>query len=345
MFNGIDLSSDTVTKPTIAMKQAMINASVGDEQKGEDPTTKELEKEMAKILGKSNALFFPSATMCNQVAIFLHTAAGDEVIGPERCHIFINEVGGAAFHSRVQTKMIKTPSGIFTPEEIRYNISFSPGYLAPKSSLLLIENTYNSGGGSIWPLPLLSEVIKTAKEFGLKIHLDGSRLFNAAIASHCSVYDLALGFDSVTICFSKGLGCATGAILAFDNKDFDKVRRLKQVFGGSMRQSGMLSAACLYALEHHVKDLGNDHDKAKQFALGLAKIQDIFIENKNPDTNMVYFAINKERMAPDSFLLACLGNNLRFSSVGPNRFRAVMHRDIEAFEIDKAIKILQKIFS
>lgn len=344
MFIGIDLSSDTVTKPSKEMKEAMMMALLGDEQKGEDPTTKKLEEDMAKMLGKSAALFLPSATMANQIAVCLHTNPGDEVLGLDRCHIFINEVGGAAFHARVQAKMLHNANGFFTKEDMKKNIHYSPLYLSPKTSLMLIENTYNAGGGSIWPQNLLNEVITTAKAWGLKSHLDGARLFNAAIASKQSIYDLALGFDSVTICFSKGLGCALGAILAFDHNDFAKVRRLKQVFGGSMRQSGILSSACLYALEHHIKDLRKDHDKTKALALAMADIGDIILENKHPDTNIIYFAINEERMMPDHFLESCLSQNLRFSRVNYNRFRAVMHRDISDEDVDNTITILHKIF-
>lgn len=345
MFVGIDFSSDTVTKPTVAMKQAMMQAPLGDEQKAEDPTTKELESTMAKRLGKSAALFFPSATMANQVAVYLNTQAGDEILGAESCHIFINECGGAAFHSRVQTRMIPAPDGIFDGDAIKARFRYTPAYLTPKSSLVIVENTHNSGGGTVWPKANLYSVITTAKELNLKTHLDGARLFNAALASNCSIKELAFGFDSVTVCFSKGLGCAGGAILAFDEQHFDAVRRLKQVFGGSMRQSGILAAACLYALEHHVEELALDHDKAKRFSMLAGALPALQLERKNPDSNMVFFAIDEHYLDSNNFLERCLAHNVRFSRVGKNRFRAVMHRDIAPHEVDEAVDRLGRVFA
>jgi threonine aldolase len=345
MFYGIDFSSDTVTRPSEAMKRAMIEADLGDEQKGEDPTTNRLEFEMAKRLKKSAALFFPSATMCNQLAINLHCSAGDEILGAESCHIFINEGGGAAFHSRVQTRMIATRDGIFDGEDIKTRFRYMPGYLSPKSRLVIVENTHNSGGGVVWPKSKLSSVHSAARELGLKTHLDGARLFNAAIASGSSIKELAEGFDTITVCFSKGLGCATGAILAFDEQHYDKVRTLKQIFGGSMRQSGILAAACLYALEHHVEDLAHDHEKARRFTQGVSAIEGMVVEHKNPDSNMVFFAIDDELMDVEHFLERCFEKNLRFSRVGKNRFRAVTHRDITLSQVDEAIGILKQVFS
>lgn len=343
MFKGLDFSSDTATRPSRAMKQAMIEAELGDEQKGEDPTTKKLEQLMAEKLGKSGALFFPSATMANQVAVVLHTTPGDEVLGADTCHIFINEGGGAAFHARSQTRMIATPDGTFDGDAIKARFRPDPGYLSPKTTLVIVENTHNATGGVVWPKEKLVSVTKTAQELGLKTHLDGARLFNAALATQRSLEDLAQGFDTVTVCFSKGLGCAAGAILAFDEKQFDNVRKLKQIFGGSLRQSGMLSAACLYALKNHVDDLAEDHLKAQRFSQGLSTLKGLVLETKNPTSNMVFFSVHEPTLKPDSFMKRCLEHNIRFSQVSPNRFRAVMHRDVSMAEVHETLLILNHI--
>lgn len=344
MFSGIDFFSDTVTKPTMAMKEAMMKAALGDEQKGEDPTTLALEQEMKKRLGKTAAMFFPSATMCNQIAVHLQTSPGDEVIGADSCHIFGLEAGGLAFHSRAQARTIKTIDGIFDAQDLKDNLRYGRGAHTPQCSLLLVENTTNVGGGVAWPIDKLSSVISCAKEFGLKTHLDGARLFNAAIAQKKNIKDLAQGFDTVTICFSKGLGCATGAVLGFDKELWPRVRKLKQVFGGAMRQSGILAAACLYALEHHVEALAIDHAHAQTLAKGLSSIKGIKLDNPSPSTNMLFFTLDELQMDPDGFMSLCEAKGLRFSRIDRNRFRAVTHRDIAEEQIFEAIKKLKEIF-
>lgn len=346
MFKGIDLYSDTKTKPPRAMKEAMMEAVVGDEQQGEDPTTKQLEETMAQTLGTSAAMFFPSATMCNQIAIKLNTEPGDEIIGSHNCHVFGSECGGAAFHAGVQTRMIYAPTGIFGAQEIRALYNAGQGYHHPRSSLLLVENTTNSGGGHAWPRSMLQEVLDCARDLNLKAHLDGSRIFNAMIASHCDLIDLTRGFDTVTVCFSKGLSCAMGAVLGFDKAHFTKVRRLKQLFGGALRQSGILAAACLYALKHHVADLAADHRRALDFAQGLANIKGIKVENPNPATNIVFFSLDPASgRDPDQFLARCLQRELRFSRFSPTRFRALTHRDIGDGDISQALEIIKEILA
>jgi threonine aldolase len=343
MFKGIDLFSDTATKPSAAMKQAMMEALLGDEQLGEDPTTKKLETMMAERLGKSCALFFPSATMANQIAVKLHTEPGDEVIAHEHCHIFNAEGGGAAFHSHVQARMIPSKSGIFGADEVRLRFRDRPSPNSPKTGLLIVENTTNAGGGCAWPLAMLQEVTDYAKSKGIKSHLDGSRLFNAAVKTECDAAHLAAGFDSITICFSKGLGCPSGAVLAFDAKDFARVRKLKQIFGGAMRQSGMLAGAALFALEHHLPDLAQDHEKATRLAQGLAKIPGILVEDLNPSTNMVFFSLAPQGGDPAAFNELTKARGLRFSCFDENRFRAVSHRDLSMADIEKALEIVADI--
>lgn len=337
----IDLSSDTATQPTLAMKQAMMAAPLGDEQKGLDPTTHKLEQTLASLLGHNAAIFLPSATMANQIALQLHCERGDEMIAAENCHIFISECGGSAIHANVQAKPIPTENGIFSAEDIYNKYRWLKTPLTPITKLVSIENTTNMGGGIPWSKAELNSILSTAKELNLKTHLDGSRLFNAAAATHLSPKEIASEFDSITLCFSKGLGCAVGAALVFDQQHFAKVRRLKQLMGGSMRQSGILAAGCLYALEHHIERLQEDHENAKLLAEGLSSISLISVENKSPATNMVFFSLQKS--TPEDFEKLCSDQGIRFSRVGKNRFRAVTHLGVSREEIEMAIKKIKNM--
>jgi threonine aldolase len=343
MFKGIDFFSDTVTLPPEPMKQAMITAPLGDEQQGEDPTTKNLEERVAKMVGKSAAMFFPSATMCNQIAVILHCQPGDEVIGAQNNHIFNSEGGGAAFHAATQARMIDTPSGIFGAQEIENKYRASKDPHAPISRLVLVENTANYGGALAWPLAQLDEVVNSAKKLGLKTHFDGARLFNACAITKESPARLCSGFDTVTICFSKGLACPTGAILAYDAEDFTKVRRLKQVFGGAMRQSGVLAAAALYALDHLVERLPEDHKRAERLAEGLQKIPGFSTSYPQGSTNMVFFSVDPLKADPDRFFADILKQGLRVSRPQPNRFRAVTHLGISDQDVEEALAILGRV--
>jgi threonine aldolase len=343
MFQGIDFYSDTVTRPTPGMRQAMANAEVGDEQKGEDPTTLRLEERMAGLLQHSAAMFFPSATMANEIAIRLQCSPGDELLAADDCHLFLAEVGGPAVHAGAVCKAIATPNGTFTGDDVRRHFRWAKGTHYPLSRLLSVENTTNMGGGVAWPKALLDDVTATARELGLNTHLDGSRLFNAAAASAMPPGEIAAPFDTVTVCFSKGLGCPTGAVLAFDKARWDTVRRLKQLFGGAMRQSGILAAAALYALDHHVERLAEDHQNAKLLAEQLASITALEVETRPPSSNMVFFRLRAEAMSPAEFAERCGAQNLRFSHVGSNRFRAVTHLDISRADVDRAGAIVRGV--
>lgn len=288
-------------------------------------------------------MFFPSATMCNQIAMKVLSKAGEEVIGAEDSHIFNSEAGALSFHSRVQPRAIKGLKGIFNADDMRSTILFGSGVHTPKTSLMVVENTTNAGGGYAWPLPELDSVLNLAKSLGLKSHLDGSRLFNAAAATKVDISRLAAGFDTVTICFSKGLSCGLGAILAFDTPPREEVRRLKQIFGGAMRQSGMLAAGCLYALEHHVDALALDHQRAKDLARGLSHIAGIVMENIDPPSNILFFSLESKKLDAEPFIDACAKRGLRFSRFKANRFRAVTHRDISDEDIKKALSIVAEV--
>ena len=343
MFKGIDLYSDTITKPTRAMRLAMVEAEVGDEQKGEDPTTLRLEQRMAKLLGHASSMFFPSATMANEIAIRLHCSPGDELLAAEDCHLFFAEAGGPAVHSGVSCKPIAAPNGIFSGDDVRERHRWNKGPHYPVTRLVSVENTTNMGGGVPWSGEQLGDVLKAARELELKTHLDGSRLFNAAAASGLTPKEIATRFDTVTVCFSKGLGCPTGAILAFDQTHWKTVRRLKQLFGGAMRQSGILAAAALYALDHHVERLIEDHENAQLLAERLATIAALEIETLPPPSNMVFFRWQSKDISDVEFLNRCVAKGLRFSHVGVNRFRAVTHMDVTRPDMEKAAEIVAEI--
>lgn len=341
MFRGIDFYSDTVTKPTEGMRRAMASAEVGDEQKGEDPTTLQLETKVADLLHHTAATFFPSATMANEVAVRLHCEPGDELYAAESAHLFAAEAGGPAVHSGVLARPIATPNGIFSGEDLSRAHRWMKGPHFPIPKLVSVENTTNMGGGYAWPIAALEEVVATAKALQLKTHLDGSRLFNAVVATKTTPHNLAEHFDTVTICFSKGLGAPVGAVLAYDRAHAAKVRRYKQLMGGAMRQSGVLAAACLYALNHHVDRLSEDHENAERLASGLHDIPSIEVENFPPATNMVFFRW-KGACTPEEFSKRSCEAGVRFSHVGPNRFRAVTHLDIRKKDIDSAIAIISR---
>lgn len=340
MFKGIDLYSDTVTKPTPGMRKAMLEAEVGDEQKGEDPTTLALEEKVAALLGKEQSLFFPSATMANEVAIQLLCEPGDELMAAETSHIFFAETGGPAVHARALARPIGSDDGTFPGEAVRKYYRWSQGSNSPISKLVCVENTTNMGGGVPWPKEKLDSVLATCGELNLKTHLDGARLFNAVVASGLSPAEIASRFDTVTLCLSKGLGCPAGALLAFDKGAFPKVRRLKQLMGGSLRQSGILASAGLYALQHHVSRLAEDHRNAAVLANGLCEFPQIQVENSPPPTNMIYFRWTAPSFTPAQFSGRCVERGLRFSRVGENRFRAVTHLDIKAEDIDRTLQIV-----
>ncbi|MBA2440684.1 MAG: threonine aldolase family protein, partial [Thermoleophilaceae bacterium] len=281
----IDLRSDTATRPTAGMRAAIAAAVVGDEQKREDPTVNELEDRAARLLGQEEAIFLPTATMANQIALRLHTELGDELVAEENCHVFISELGGPAVHSGVVTRGLPGVAGRFSAEQARaaYRV---PAIHSPRTRVLWIENTHNASGGRIWPLQEIGELHALALELDLRFHLDGARLMNAAAATGVDAAEIGGHFDTVTLCLSKGLGCPLGAILAGRTEVMGNARRLKHLFGGAMRQAGIIAAAGLYALDHHVDRLAEDHERAKRLAVGLAEAG-LAIDPDRTETNFV----------------------------------------------------------
>lgn len=344
MFKGIDLFSDTATRPSATMKKAMMDAELGDEQLDEDPTTQKLEIISAELLGHECAMFFPSATMANQIALKLLCEPGEEIIAAEQSHIFFAEAGGPAIHAGAMSRPIKNNTGVFTGDDVRATYRFSKGAHYPVTKLVSVENTTNMYGGIAWDLASLNSVLDTAKDLNLKAHLDGARLFNAAVKKSATPREIASRFDTVTICLSKGLGCPIGAILAFAKNHYEKVRRFKQLMGGAMRQSGILAAAGIYALQNNIERLVDDHNNATKLAERLNnEIPQVRVENPQPSTNMVFFDWIGKNMSSLQFRESCINKGLRFSHVGENRFRAVTHLDVNNDDIDTVIEIIKEI--
>jgi len=333
----VDLRSDTLTQPTPGMRRAMAEAVVGDEQKREDPTVIALEERVAELLGHDEAVYLPTATMANQIALRLLSEPGDEVISEAESHVFRYELGGPAVHAGLAMKRIHACDGRFTAEQVREAVSL-PGdiHMAP-SRILCVENTHNGGGGRVWPLALVREVASTARELGLAVHLDGARLMNAVAASGVSAAEYGREFDTVALCLSKGLGCPLGALVAGSRERMAKARRLKHLFGGAMRQAGIVAAAGIYALDHHVERLADDHAHALRLAEGLAEAG-LPVDLEQVETNFVQ--IHPERIGiPAAEALALLRKEGVLVSFAAPRgvLRAVTHLDVLAEDTERAI--------
>lgn len=336
----IDLYSDTSTRPTPAMRRAMATAEVGDEQRGYDPTTNALQERGAELLGKEAAIFLPSATMANLIACRLHTRPGEAIILDARCHILNSEGGGLAVHSGLVPRIIEGDRGRFTPEQVREQLC-GPSPYRPQTTLLACEQTHNAGGGAVWPVAQLEAVCAVAREAGLKTHLDGARLFNAAVAAGVPAATFAAPFDTVMICLSKGLGAPAGALLAGTREAIQRARTLKQLFGGSMRQSGILAAAGLYALEHHVERLAEDHANARRLAEGLAAIPTLDVEPV--ETNIVFVGIGRTGFSREELTARLRAEGVDVSAPGPTRLRLVTHLDVSAADIERAIEVFAAV--
>ena len=322
-----DFYSDTKTKPTRAMREAMLNAPVGDEQKSEDPTTLLLCERVADLLGKEAAVFLPSGTMCNEIAIHVHTSPGDEIICERSCHIVGFEGGAPAAFSSVMINPIDGSNGIFQPEQVKQAIRPLSRY-APISKLLCAEQTANLGGGAIWPLETLRGVAQTAKDAGLATHLDGARLMNAVVKSGTAARDWVEEYDSCWIDFTKGLGAPVGAVLAGSHDFIEAAWRVKQHIGGAMRQSGVIAAMCLHALDYHVERLADDHALASSIEARVSILPGV--ERVLPvETNIVIFDLAPT--APDAATLVDLlkDDGVIIGAFGPRRIRAVTHLDVD----------------
>ena len=330
----IELRSDTATKPSPAMREAMANAEVGDEQRREDPTVNELERLAAALLGQEEAVYLPTATMANQIALRILTRPGQELLAEESSHIFGAELGGAAVHSGLAQRSIESENGRFTPEQVRAKLRDWGSFHTPATTLLVVEDTHNSSGGRYWRPDEAAAIAECARELGLRLHLDGARLFNGAVARGVPAADFAGQFDTVSICLSKGLGAPLGALIAGSAELMQVARWNKHLFGGAMRQAGIVAAGGLYALRHNVERLAEDHARARRLAEGL---EGRGVAVRGPvETNFVQIDVGVDRKGA----LARLREEgvMLSTTIHPTIVRAVTHLDVGDDDIDEAIE-------
>jgi len=338
----IDLRSDTITRPSDGMRAAMATAVVGDDVYHDDPTVNELEERVASILGKEAAMYVPTGTMSNQIAVRTQTEPGDVVILEATAHIGSHEMGGAAHHSGVTLKRLQGHLGTFTPESVRDVVPVPhpslPSHLYEPHTLLCLENTHNEAGGTVWDLDLLRSVVSQGRELGLASHLDGARLWNASSATGIDPATYAEPFDTVTVCFSKGLGAPVGSALVGSSALIARARRFKQMFGGGFRQAGIIAAGALYALDNNRERLVEDHRNARRFAEAIAGTKGATVDLDTVHTNIVYFDIEDPARVVDAALAA----GVAMLVIDRSRVRAVFHLDVASRDVDTAIGVVAR---
>jgi threonine aldolase len=338
----IDLRSDTLTQPSPAMRRAMAEAVVGDEQKREDPTVIALEERAADLLGQQEAVYLPTATMANQIALRILSQPGDEVLAESMAHVFRYELGGPAVHSGLVMKALPTEHGIFTVAQVREAVN-PPGdlHVAP-TRVVCVENTHNGGGGRVWPLEHLRAVVAEARRLELKAHLDGARLMNAAVASGLAAAEFGREFDTVTLCLSKGLGCPLGALIAGSHELMAEGRRMKHLFGGAMRQAGVVAAAGIHALEHNVERLVEDHAKARRLGEGLAEAG-LPVDIDQVETNFVLLDVGRLGLPADEAVARLRAEGVLLSfGARKDVLRAVTHLDVTSADIEQATELIPR---
>jgi threonine aldolase len=336
----IDLRSDTATRPTEGMRAAIAAAAVGDEQRREDPSVNELQERVAALVGHEAAVFLPTATMANQIALKLHSRPGDVLVAEATSHVVIYEYGGPAAHAGLVTLGLPGRAGRITPEQVRTAAAPSTKLADQRAVVLSLEDTHNSAGGRVWPLAELDEVVATARELGLAVHLDGARLLNAAVAQAAPPARIASQFDTVTLCLSKGLGCPLGALLAGSAELIDRAWREKHLFGGAMRQAGIVAAAGLYALDHHVDRLADDHASARRLAEAW-HAEGLPVDLEQVQTNFVQIDLAPLGLGRDDALAMLRDAGVGLSStVHPTVVRAVTHLDLTEVDVDHACELV-----
>ena len=336
----VNLYSDTQTKPTAAMKAAMMEAEVGDEQNGDDPTVNALCERMAALLGKQAAMFLPTGTMCNQVAILGHCRPGDEILAHETAHILTSEGGAPGALAGAMILGLPGAEGQFTADAVRAAIRPKSRY-SPPQALLAVEQTANQGGGAVWALDALNDVAEVAHANGMATHMDGARLMNAVVAACVPAAEMVAGYDTVWLDFTKGLGAPLGAVLAGSSEFIGAAWRWKQRMGGSLRQGGICAAACLYALDHNIDRLADDHANAKALARGLAQIPGLSVQA--PETNLVYIDTSASGMDATELARRAAQHGVLISVMGRHRARACTHLDVAAADVAEAEAVIRAV--
>ena len=336
----IDLRSDTVTQPTPEMRRAIAEAVVGDEQKREDPTVTLLQDRVAALLGQEAAVFVPTATMANQIALKLHGRPGEVLLAEEHSHVLVYEYGGVAAHAGLMTLGLRGSGGRISPEQLRAAAAPSTKAADQRVTVLSLENTHNNAGGRVWPLAELDEVVSTARELELGVHLDGARLLNASAALGVEPAEIASGFDTVTLCLSKGLGCPLGALLAGSRELIDSAWREKHLFGGAMRQAGIVAAAGVYALDHHVERLADDNARARALAEALA-VAGVPVDLDQVETNFVQIDVAPLGLERGDALVRLRDTGVGLSAtIHPTVIRAVTHLEITDDDVGRAAELI-----
>jgi len=334
----VDLRSDTVTRPTTAMRRAMAEAEVGDDVFGDDPTVQELERRVAALAGKEAALYVPSGTMGNQLAVASQTEPGNEVLLESESHIFFYEQGGIAANSGCLAHIVRGERGVIPARALLQSLRGEDDHVA-HLRLVCAENTHNRAGGAIVPLAALRELGAAARERGVRVHLDGARLWNASVATGIPIAEWAACADTVMMCFSKGLGAPIGSILVGSTEVVRRARRLRKRFGGGMRQVGILAAACLHALDHHVERLAEDHARTRRLAAAWRSIPGVRVVE--PDTNILFVELQHPALDPASILSELESRGIRMSKYGPRLLRAIVHLDVDDAGLERAARAFQ----
>ena len=331
----INLYSDTQTRPTAEMRRAMAEAQVGDEQHGQDPTVERLCTGVAELLGKEAAVFLPSGTMCNEIAVLVHCRPGDEIYAHRTAHVITSEAGGPSALAGAHVNTLDGDRGIYTADTLRAAIREESRY-APRARLVVVEQTSNLGGGTVWSLEEVQAAADVARSRGLLLHMDGARLLNAVVESGVSAQAFAEPFDSVWIDFSKGLGCPVGGVLAGPQAFIHEAWRWKQRLGGAMRQAGIIAAACLYALEHNIERLQEDHDNARRFGTIVSSCNGVRLVPSVVETNMIFLDVSETGISAQDLRSQLEGHGINVGAMGPSKLRAVTHKDVSRAQVEEA---------
>jgi threonine aldolase len=337
----IDLRSDTVTRPTPGMRAAMQAAEVGDDVFHEDPSVNRLEEKVAALLGKEAALFVPSGTMSNQIGVKAHTQPGDELLCDVNCHIYNNEAGGPAALSGVMCRTVEGDFGVLDVTQLDGKVRGANEHHA-RTRLVCLENTHNKGGGRVYPLEKIQAISSWARRHGLAMHLDGARLWNAVVASGVPAKTWGEPFDSVSVCFSKGLGAPVGSALAGPREYVARARRVRKLFGGGMRQAGVIAAAALYALENHVERLAEDHRNARVVAGAIADTPGLRLSPPEVETNLIWFEVDPELGPAKAVAAALKERGVHVHVMGPQTLRACTHLDVSAAQAERAAELVRR---